>query len=152
ELGFDEGVSEPPPDPRARWSRAFTELRRLLLGFDLDPGDGKRVVGSFLTLSGALPPDDPALLRAEQEVLSIFADIHALFHRQPLSDGPDGPDARSTQEYLHNYLRAPGMRGEGLPRAFLDKLSCALAHYDVRSLERAPLLEDALLRIYSAQE
>jgi acetyl/propionyl-CoA carboxylase alpha subunit/acetyl-CoA carboxylase carboxyltransferase component len=139
-------------DPRARFARASRDLLRFLLGFDLDARDDKRVTTEWTALARELPPDDPEVRAAEEEVLAAFADVHALFRRSRLSDDPDGPEEHSTQEYLLTYLRAPSARGEGLPAGFLDKLARALAHHGVTSLVRSPELDRALLRLYRARD
>ena len=152
--GAEALTFEPDPTPsgstRTRWAHTFEELRRFLLGFDVDPREARRIAATFAHLSRALPHDDEDLARAEREVLSIFIDVHALFRRQPAADDPDGPEDRSTQEYFGTYLRELDTGGKGLPTAFLDKLGRALRHYGVETLERSPELEDALVRIYKA--
>jgi acetyl/propionyl-CoA carboxylase alpha subunit/acetyl-CoA carboxylase carboxyltransferase component len=139
-------------DARARWARAFDEIHRLMLGFDLDAAAARRVAAQWIKVSGDLPPADHRLLRAEERILSAFADVHALFGRQASPGDPDGSGDRSAHEHFVTYLRAPSARGEGLPAAFLDRLSRALAHYGVHGLERTPELEDALVRIYEAHD
>ena len=45
-----------------------------------------------------------------------------------------------------------GAEGEGLPTSFQDRLSRALRHYDVLSLDRTPELERAVFRLFLAQQ
>jgi acetyl-CoA carboxylase carboxyltransferase component/biotin carboxyl carrier protein len=139
-------------DARARWVRAHEELSRLFLGFDMDAAYAKRFIAEWERCCAALPPDDPALQRAEEGALSLFADLHSLFRQKPAEDDPDGPTDKSPREYLLTYLRALDVRGEGLPPSFLDKLGRALAYYGVESLDRTPELEDGLVRIYKAHD
>ncbi|HYX24093.1 MAG TPA: hypothetical protein VFC23_08060, partial [Thermoanaerobaculia bacterium] len=114
------------------------EVRRLMLGYDVEPGDAQRL------LAGAAgSPGDPAL---EEEVLRAFVDVSALFRRRPLAAGADA-GRHSAEEYLLTYLRDPGAWETSLPAAFLVLLRQALAHYGVGSLEGAPELEESLFRI-----
>ncbi|MFT3765755.1 MAG: biotin carboxylase N-terminal domain-containing protein [Minicystis sp.] len=156
-----EGAEEPlrfeaapraEDDARARWARAHEELRRLLLGFDMDAAYAKRFVGEWERCCAALPPDDPELMRAEEDALALFVDLHSLFRQKPAEDDPDGPSDQSPREYLLAYLRALDVRGEGLPASFLGKLGRTLAHYGIESLDRTPELEDSLVRIYKAHD
>ena len=73
-------------------------------------------------VSQSLAAEDPDLLRAEQQVLAAFADIHSLFRRQPSDDEPDGEEDRSTHEYFVTYLRAIDAAGDKLPPSFRGKL------------------------------
>lgn len=149
-------ITAPPPeaaaDPRARWARAYLDLRRLLLGYDVDAAAARRVATAWQDASRGLPEADPELLRAEEDVLGTFADLQALFRRMPVADDPDGPEEGSTQEHFLSYLRALDSRGEGLPATFLEKLQRTLAHYGVHTLDPSPELEDALVRIWRGRD
>jgi acetyl/propionyl-CoA carboxylase alpha subunit/acetyl-CoA carboxylase carboxyltransferase component len=139
-------------DARTRWTRAFAALRRLLLGYDVEPAEAKRIASAWTSASAELPADDAVLRGAEEEALSIFADVHALLRRQPAEGEIDVPDARSAREYLTTYARTLDTQGDGLPASFLDKLGRALAHQGVVGLAHTPELEDALVRIYKSHE
>ncbi|HEX4963215.1 MAG TPA: carboxyl transferase domain-containing protein [Thermoanaerobaculia bacterium] len=118
------------------------EIRRLVLGYDVEPESLQRLLAQP---AGAAGGHDP--LR-EEEILWAFVDVAALFRRQP-GDG----DRQSPEEHLYGYLRSlRGSRdadagGTGLPAGFRDQLRHALAHYGVGSLERGPDLEESLFRI-----
>jgi acetyl-CoA carboxylase carboxyltransferase component len=136
-------------DARAKWQKARATLRRLLLGYDVDAASAKRAGAAWKEASAALSPADPELLRAEDEALGTFADVQALFRRQP---APDEEDERtSVEEHLLVYLRAIERGGEGVPPAFLDKLRGALARYGVTSLDPTPELRAALVRLWQAR-
>ena len=55
-------------------------------------------------------------------------------------------------EHFDTYLRSLDADEEGLPDRYREKLARALAHYDVGGFEPTPLLEEALLRAYRAQQ
>ena len=94
----------------------------------------------------AVDPADSGLLREEQELVEIFADITALTRREP--DETEDEYSRSPEDYLFTYLAT--LDPSGLPGPFLDQLRGTLARYGVRSLQRTPELEQALLRIYQS--
>ncbi len=148
------GLLEPaaPAPPAARIDALFARMRDLLLGFDGEPHDARRLADEWLTETAGLSSDDLALAAArEEECLRIFADLEALFVRQP--DALDGEDARSEQSaesHFHAYLRALEAGGRGLPESFVESLQRALGHYGVHTLDHTPALEEALLWIWSA--
>jgi acetyl/propionyl-CoA carboxylase alpha subunit/acetyl-CoA carboxylase carboxyltransferase component len=121
-------------------------LRAYLLGYDLEDGEARELSRRQGERLAVLPPDDPGVLRYEQELLEIFADATALSRRVP-DDGQD-EHARSSQEHLLTYLTFLDPERSGTPDHFARQLRTALARYGVPSLARTPALEDALLRIY----
>jgi acetyl/propionyl-CoA carboxylase alpha subunit/acetyl-CoA carboxylase carboxyltransferase component len=160
-LGTEHGDGDADPlvfeaapiteDARTRWARAHEELRRLLLGFDMDAAYAKRLAAEW-SRSAQIAPDAAELLRAEEDALTLFADLHSLFRQKVTREDGSGPGDQSPLAYLFTYLRAVDVRGEGLPPSFLAKLGRALAHYGVENLERTPELEDALVRVYRAHD
>ena len=141
-----------PSDPAAGCRQNLEDLRRLLLGFDVDAAAAKRLLLERTSLCAQLPTDDEDLTRGEDELLTIFAGLCGLSRRQPATDDPEGAEALRTEEYLFTYLRAPDTRGEGLPPAFMDKLRQALSPYGVCSLDPSPARDEGLLRIFKSQQ
>jgi acetyl/propionyl-CoA carboxylase alpha subunit/acetyl-CoA carboxylase carboxyltransferase component len=146
---FGAGLMPEGPDgARERWNRAREGVRHLLLGFDVDRAEARRLATLWDEAARALPPDDAALVDGEDAVLDTFADLQALFRRHRADDDPD----RAAEEYLFTYLRAPDAAGAGLPDTFLTRLRRVLARYGVTGLDRTPALDAALLRIARAHE
>ena len=142
-VGFGElAAAEPGSGHRA--GNHF--LRAYLLGYDLEDADARELSHQQGTRLATLPPDDPDVLRNEQELLEIFADFAALSRRVP--DDDDDSHARSSQEYLLTYLAFLDPERSGIPDHFVKQLRKAVARYGVSSLARTPALEQALLRIY----
>ncbi len=141
-------VDDPRP-PECR--QVFEELRCLILGYDVGSGHLRYLMEDRGTLCRRLPADDPELLATEEELLTLFVDLSALFARQPDHDELEDAGRLSASAYLRAYLRDLDAGGEGLPQSFLDKLRQALAHYGIRELERTPALEEVLWRIYRSQ-
>jgi acetyl/propionyl-CoA carboxylase alpha subunit/acetyl-CoA carboxylase carboxyltransferase component len=122
-------------------------LRACFLGYDLGDDEARELSRQREATAAALPPGHPALLRTDQELLEIFADIAALSRRVPEEDAGD-EHARSSQEYLLTYLAFLDPERSGSPGHFRKQLRAALAHYGVQTLKRTPDLERALLRVY----
>ncbi len=147
---------------------ALDALRRVVLGYDV-PDDATRALLTALAdvevvadtdidadpdgVPSALDPATIATeLRAELQVLQIFADTASLSRNRRLGDAEDRSEAHSAREYLHAYLRSLDVDAEGLPPSFQDRLRRALAHHGVATLDRTPALEEALFRVHIAQQ
>ncbi|ROT28161.1 carboxyl transferase domain-containing protein [Micromonospora sp. HM5-17] len=151
-----EGVDlELPPAPtglsaEARVARGIAELRSLLLGYDLDPRDERRALSDYLAARAELryPP-----LEEEVELLQIFADLSELSRNRPVGEEtkPDNP-VHSPREYFHTYLRSLDVERAALPETFRTRLARVLAHYGVDDFARTPALEEAVFRIFLAQQ
>ena len=137
---------EPQPaasDDAAAAVARLDVLRSMLLGFDVaadgigGPGDG-----------GSL--SDPAVRASELELLNVFADLCGLTRERRAADREAGLERRSPREHFNAYLRSFDEEHEGLPEHFRERLSEALAHYGVTSLDRTPDLEAAVHRIHLA--
>ena len=136
-------------DPIHSTRRSLEELRQLLLGFDVDPKQGARLVAEW---SRNRPVDNDEIRQCEDEILNIFVDICSLFQREPEVSDRLAAEEPSAEAYLFSYLRMLDTQGEGLPQDFVRALSRALAHYGVRSLDRSPELEESLLWIYKSRQ
>jgi acetyl/propionyl-CoA carboxylase alpha subunit/acetyl-CoA carboxylase carboxyltransferase component len=126
---------------------AVNSLRRLVLGYDV-PLD--RVSHYLSTLSQA--PLTDTLLVAELRVLRAFADLASLSRNRRLGDEEDATDTHSAREYLNAYLRTLDVAADNLPESFVAKLGQVLQQYNVTDLERTDALEQALFRVYLAQQ
>ncbi len=132
-----------------RAANGLRDLRELLLGFD--PHDHERVLADYLTARaelGGLP------LEGELDLLTVFADLSELSHNKPggpLEVGPGSP-VHSPREYFHSYLQSLDVERAGVTEDFRAKLSTVLAHYGVTDLDRTPELENAVFRVFLAQQ
>ncbi|HYA49647.1 MAG TPA: biotin/lipoyl-containing protein, partial [Streptosporangiaceae bacterium] len=148
----------PPPEgipgegAGGRLRRVLGAMRRVMLGFDADPADTRRLAALYAELAPAGAPADAERRRTEDEVLGIFTDISSLFRRQTLPDDPDHLELLSTGEYFLTYLRTLDPQTAGLPPRFVQQLRSALAHYGVDRLDRTPELREALLWIYKSHQ
>jgi acetyl/propionyl-CoA carboxylase alpha subunit/acetyl-CoA carboxylase carboxyltransferase component len=154
DLFFDEqgtasfaATSEKTPAARAAAVSALrTEIRRLLLGYDVNPQRAERAIAA---LQASLRGISTAM-RAELSLLAfgvdLFTDVERLFSRVPSRSernelGPSN-DARMAM-----YLRRIDLEGAGLDTPFLDDLRQALRHFDVDSLRPTDELMRAVLRL-----
>jgi acetyl/propionyl-CoA carboxylase alpha subunit/acetyl-CoA carboxylase carboxyltransferase component len=127
--------------------QSLDELRRLMLGFDVDPKQTAQLLAEW---SHICPVQSDEITQSEDQILNIFADICSLFQHEPNVNHRTGGEEPSAESYLFSYLRMLETRGEKLPPAFVSALRRALAHYGVLTLERSPELELSLLWIYKS--
>ena len=152
-LALVEGEGEGgAPDVRpAEALRNLQGLRRLVLGFDFDPAEARKLTEAYARLAR----EDAANAdrdRGEDEILDIFGDTASLFRRRAAPDDGEEELALSSGEYFLTYLRNVEAPDPGLPAAFLDKLRRAVAHYGVKGLEPSAALRDALFWIWKARQ
>ena len=105
-----------------RAERGLQDLRSLLLGFDADPQDRKRVLSGYLAARAELG-DRP--LPGELDLLTVFADLSELSRNKPggeLDVEPDSP-VHSPREYFHSYLQSLDVERAGVTEGFQAKLS-----------------------------
>ncbi len=143
----------PDGDAAERAARALHDLRSLLMGFDVDPRDDNGALETYLQARAQLDELDTALMAAEADVLSVFADLSELQRNRPAAPD-DLADVRvhSPREYFHTYLQSLDVERVGLPESFRTRLARVLSHYGVEDLERTPELEEAVFRIFLAQQ
>ncbi len=155
QFGDAAHTAEPDEDaPQVRCRRIFEALRCQLLGYDLDPSDSTRLLKEQRAIYQLIEPGDQALQRAEDELLSIFADMCLLFCREidPAEVSAQGEQIHSSERDLLAYLRSRDTRVERLSRVFVAHLQRALTHYGVRSLEPSPALDESLLLMYKSHQ
>ncbi|HVW41470.1 MAG TPA: carboxyl transferase domain-containing protein [Amycolatopsis sp.] len=154
--GEDAGVDlELPPEPGGlsagdRVARGLEDLRSMLLGFDVDPADQGRTLRNYLAARAELPRPPIA---DEVGLLQVFADLSELSRNRP-ADEETKADTRvhSPREFFHTYLQSLDVERAGLSETFQTRLSRVLAHYGIDSLDRSPALEEAVFRIFLAQQ
>ncbi|MEU8181326.1 carboxyl transferase domain-containing protein [Micromonospora sp. NPDC049047] len=150
ELDLPTAAEDMPAGERSR--RGQENLRGLLLGFDVDPHDDRRVLDGYLTARRAATEAGPRPLAAELDLIEVFADLAELSRNRPTGEDGGAAHVHSAREYFHTYLQSLDVERAGLPDAFQAKLAKALGHYGVTDLERSPALEAAVFRIFLAQQ
>ncbi|NEW53841.1 ATP-grasp domain-containing protein [Nocardia cyriacigeorgica] len=150
ELDLPAGLA--PVQQHQRLVRGQQDLRSLLLGFDVDPHDDRRVVEDYLAARRSAIADNRRPLAEELELVEVFADLAELSHNRTWGEDGGQGHLHSAREYFHTYLQSLDADRAGLPESYRAKLARALGHYGVTELERTPDLEAAVFRIFLAQQ
>ena len=89
----------------------------------------------------------------EIALLGLFADFAELSRNRPAGEELHTElRVHSSKEHFHTYLQSLDAERGGLPDQFRDRLARVLAHYGVTDLDRTPELEEAVFRIFLAQQ
>jgi len=146
--------SEPVDLPAAeRAARGLQGLRSVLLGFDIDSQNESRVLASYLAARAELGAEGKHELAGEVELLGLFADLSELSRNRPAGAESQSDSAvHSPREYFHTYLQYLDPDRSGLSESFQQRLTHMLSRYGVEGLDRTPELEDAVFRIFLAQQ
>ena len=142
------GMEARPQPGTPPCERVFGSLRHYLLGYDLDPAMVKRLLVEQRRLGELSPPADPGMLRCEDGLLDLFAEVSALYRPRTETPLDDALVSASTQEYLLAYLQWLDADRAGLPDAYRGRLLDALARYGIDGLQRTPELEAAVVWMF----
>jgi len=148
EVDLPDGASDASVEARA--GRLLDELSAHLMGYDTDPAAG--VLAAYLAARDQARAGGVDVLTGEIGLVTLFADLAELSRNRPA--GEDGSELRihSDRELFHGYLQSLDASRAALPSRFVDQLGRALAHYGVPDLDRTPALEDAVFRVFLAQQ
>ncbi|MBW8487489.1 ATP-binding protein [Actinomadura parmotrematis] len=151
DLDLPDAPREVPIRQRAR--RGLEDLRSLLLGFDVDPHDDRRVLSDHLAARLVAAADGRSPLVEEIGLLDVFTDLAELSGNRPADgEAAGGGHVHSDREHFHAYLQSLDADRAALPEAFRARLAAVLAHYGVDGLDRTPELEAAVFRIFLAHQ
>ena len=152
-VDFKAPISGDQSDALTRAREHLSALRAMITGYDVNAKRARALVAEYGELRHALAQDDAELRHEELALLTIFADLCELSRNRPTSDEEDADErVHSPREHFHTYLHSLDVEQESLPVAFRAKLSQVLRHYGVADLERSPEIEDAVYRVFLAQQ
>jgi acetyl/propionyl-CoA carboxylase alpha subunit/acetyl-CoA carboxylase carboxyltransferase component len=151
-VALPEPDDGPAADAREHARSLLAALQALITGYDVSGGYAKELVADFGRARAEVGPDDD-LLHGELAVLTTFADLAELSRNRPSSEEEDADQqVHSPREYFHSYLHSLDAEREGLPETFKARLLRALRHYDIADLEPRPELQEAVHRLFLAQQ
>ncbi|MFV0463209.1 MAG: carboxyl transferase domain-containing protein [Nostocoides sp.] len=144
-------TTQEPALERAQATRR--DLSSTLLGFDLDDAVGQQTLQRYLEARDELIADGKRQLADAVGLLSVLADMADLSLNRP-GGSEDHSEllVHSPREHFHTYLQSLDADRSKLPDSFREKLTRVLAHYGITGLDRTPELEEAVFRIFLAQQ
>ena len=136
-----------------RAERARAALTAIVLGYDVPPQDQDSALVEYLAARGELRAESVAVLADEMTLLGTFADLAELSRNRP-ADEERHTELRvhTSREHFHTFLQSLDVERGGLPEQFHDRLLRVLRHYGVEDLERTPAMQEAVFRIFLAQQ
>src|SRR4051794_8997168 len=138
---------------RERVDRGIDDLSASVLGFDGDPSGDRQVLNGYLTARDELAAGGTIPLEEEIAVLQLLTDFAELSRNRPAAEERHTELlVHSPREHFHSYLQSLDVERAGLSAEFRDKLARVLRHYGVLDFERTPDLEEAVFRIFLAQQ
>ncbi|HET9829226.1 MAG TPA: carboxyl transferase domain-containing protein [Nocardioidaceae bacterium] len=140
-------------EAKDRALKMLRDLRALITGYDVSAKRGMALVADYVRAQQEAGPDDGDLLAAEVGVLTTFADLCDLSRNRPTDEESSADEqVHSPREHFHTYLHSLDVEREDLPQTFRARLSRAVAHHGVTDLERSRQLEEAVYRLFLAQQ
>ncbi len=144
----DEGAA-----PEARGRRALAALTAVVLGYDVPPEDQDAALSEYLAVRDTMRADGEPLVAGELELMATFADLAELSRNRPVDeDRHTELRVHSSREHFHTFLQSLDADRGGLPEQFRERLLRVLQHYGVEDLDRTPAMEEAVFRIFLAQQ
>ncbi|WP_240474390.1 carboxyl transferase domain-containing protein, partial [Intrasporangium chromatireducens] len=146
-----------PPAPNGqsaatRARRAVADLSGGVLGFDTESA-GSGALSTYLEARDELAAEGETTIAAEIALLELLTDFAELSRNRPAAEERHTELlVHSPREYFHTYLHSLDPDRAGLPEDFRAKLARVLAHYGVPDFDRTPELEEAVFRIFLAQQ
>ena len=149
--GLELPPSEPIADPALRAQRLLADLSALVMGFDADPG--YRPLAGYLDIREELCAAGVDVMAGEIALIGLFADVAELSRNRPAGeDASTELRVHSDREHFHRYLQSLDVERAGLPMQFTARLAKVFAHYGITELTRTPEVEEAVFRIFLAQQ
>ncbi|HET7690455.1 MAG TPA: carboxyl transferase domain-containing protein [Nocardioidaceae bacterium] len=149
ELPTDEDTAS----AQERAARRLGELSALMRGYDVPAAEQNVALRGYLEARDELRAAGVDVIGEEARLLELFTDFAELSRNHP-ADEELRTELRvhSSREHFHTFLRSLDTERGGLPDEFRRRVQRVLAHYGVTDLERTPALEEAVFRIFLAQQ
>ncbi len=144
-------------DPRERALHLIDVMASMITGYDVPGERAQALLDEYQRLRSGLAADDSAIVDAELNLLTMFADVCELSRNRPTYEEESGDESvHSPREHFHTFLYSLDAEREGLPPSFQDNLARALRHYGVTPKEvesdaadrQGQTLEEAVYRVF----
>jgi acetyl/propionyl-CoA carboxylase alpha subunit/acetyl-CoA carboxylase carboxyltransferase component len=151
--GLDLPPAEAGASAQERIARSRADVSAILMGYDVDPREEDTVIAGYLADRDKLVAAGHDVVADELALLGLFADFAELSRNRPAGEDLHTElRVHSSKEHFHAYLQSLDADRGGLPDQFRDRLAKVLAHYGVTDSDRTPQLEEAVFRVFLAQQ
>ena len=152
-VSFKEAVGTDSDQLRSKPFLLLDDLKAFITGYDVSAKRGLSLIKEYLRARDTLDADDGDVLDGEVALLTTFADLADLSRNRPSGEEESADEqVHSPREYFHTYLQSVDVEQENLPESFRQRLLRAVRHHQVTDLERSPELEEAVYRVFLAQQ
>ena len=146
-------LPEPAGSANTQVREGLTDLRGMLMGYDIDPRDEGRTLADYLVARRQVAREGRAPVAEELDLMRVFADFAELSRNRPAGQERHVENrVHSPREFFHTYLQSLDPDRGDLTEEFRTKLKRVLGHYGVESFERSRDLDDAVFRVFLAQQ
>ena len=152
-VSFEEVVGPDADEAQRTAVLLLQNLNALLTGYDVTGERGQALTEEYLRERTTLGDDQGELRDGEVALLATFADVCDLSRNRPTDEEESADEqVHSPREHFHTYLRSLDAEREDLPESFRVRLARALRHHGVTDLEPGARLEEAVYRVFLAQQ
>jgi len=153
EIELDLPERRPDGSDAEQLAWGLDHLSAMLLGFDIDPADDGDTLQRYLRARDTTVAAGQSAVAAELSLLQLIADFAELSRNRPADEERHTENrVHSPKEHFHTYLQSLDLDRGALPPSFRDKLGRVLTHYGLLDFDRTPALEQAVFRIFLAQQ
>ncbi|MCW2834612.1 MAG: Carbamoyl-phosphate synthase chain ATP-binding protein [Nocardioides sp.] len=136
-----------------RAARAREDVSAILMGYDVDPSDESDRILRYLAARDEVVAAGGDVVSDEIGLLGVFADLAELSRNRPVGEDLHTElRVHSSKEHFHAFLQTLDVERGGLTDQFRERLARVLSHYGVTETDRTPQLEEAVFRIFLAQQ
>ncbi len=136
-----------------RLARSAADLTAVLLGYDTNGAGRTATMADYLSARADLVAAGEPVRDTDVALLTVIADLAELSRNRPLGEEMHTElRVHSPKEHFHTFLQTLDVDRGGLPDHFRDRLLRVLGHYGVHDLDRTPELDNALFRVFLAQQ
>lgn len=137
---------------KQRFANNLNNLKRMLLGFDIDSNESKRLLAERVELVKEFSEDDEELRKQEDELIEIYANIQSLFRRQLVQDDSEIDEVLISDAHFISFVRTFDTKLPIIPKIFYSRLEKMVARYGLKTLSFTPALVDSMVWIYKSRQ
>lgn len=137
---------------REQFFKNINNLKQMLLGFDIDITEAKRLNAERNNLIRQIGYQDEEMLQSENELIEIYTNLQSLFRRQPVLDDSETDEVLISDVYFLNFVKSLDAKLATIPSSFFQRLTKMVSRYGISGLTNNDNLMDCLAWIYKSKQ